>query len=515
MTRERHARSRVGTLAPMADLLITRARIVEQHSSPGAPGPTDVRVADGVVTEIAPGGALAPMRGERVLEADGRWLIPGLWDQHVHMTTWAAFADRLDLTGTTSPAEVLQRVVPAIAALEAAGVEPDRVLIGMGYRASLWVEPASVAALDEVTGSRPVILISGDAHNGWMNTAALRALGLPDRTGILDENDWFPVITRLAELPEGTRTELDQVRRAMAGAAARGVVGITDFEFASSHRVWPSRVAAGLDGLRVRAGFYEEALDEVLRSGARTGDTLAGPVTLGPLKIISDGSLGTLTAHCCEPYAPSPGFPRGKRNVSPTHLEHLLATANAAGLEVALHAIGDRAVSDALSAFAATGATGSIEHVQLMRRADIGRMAELGVRASVQPAHLLDDRVVTDRIWADRADRAFMLRSLTAAGVPLALGSDAPVSPLDPWLAIDAAVWRAEDGDEPWFPEERITPAQALFASTDGAGPVRTGALGDLVLLDDDPLRTRPRHMRVGATIVGGAPVFAAFDSSR
>lgn len=495
----------------MADLVITRARVVR----PEGGGPlVDLRVTGGVVNEIAPAGALAPAPSGGVLDADGRWLIPGLWDQHVHMTTWAAFSDRLDLTGTTSPADLLERVGPAVAALDASGVGKDRALIGMGYRASLWQEPATVAALDDVTGARPVVLIGGDAHNGWVNSAALRALGLPVRAGVLDENDWFPVMARLAELGEGVRSEHEQLQSALHGAASRGIVGITDFEFESSHRTWPDRVAAGLGGLRVRTGFYEDALTEVLDSGLRTGDPLADLVTLGPLKIISDGSLGTLTANCCDPYVAGSPHPRGKRNISQDHLVELLATASAAGLDVALHAIGDRAVSDALSAFEQTGARGSIEHAQLMRRSDVGRMAALPLRASVQPAHLLDDRTVTDHVWADRADRAFMLRSLSDAGVPLALGSDAPVSALDPWLAIDAAVWRADEGDAPWYPDERIDTTRALFASTNGAGPVKVGSRGDLVLLDDDPFATRPRHVRVAATIVDGDPVFMTVDSS-
>lgn len=492
----------------MTDLTLTRARIVRPDRL-GRNPLFDLRVREGVVTEIAPAGALEAAPSDRVLDADGRWLIPGLWDQHVHMTTWAAFADRLDLSGTRSPTDVLQRVGPAVALLDASGVGPDRALIGMGYRASMWRESATVAALDAVTGSRPVILIGGDAHNGWVNSAALRALGLPDRAGILDENDWFPVMARLAELGEGARSEHEQLQRALHGAASRGIVGITDFEFESSHRTWPDRVAAGLSDLRVRTGFYEDALADVLDSGLRTGDPLADLVTLGPLKIISDGSLGTLTANCCDPYVAGSPHPRGKRNISQNHLVELLETATAAGLDVALHAIGDRAVSDALTAFEQTGARGSIEHAQLMRRADVPRMAALPIRASVQPAHLLDDRAVTDRLWADRADRAFMFRSLSDAGVPLALGSDAPVSPLDPWLAIDAAVWRASEGDVSWHAEERIDTARALFASTDGAGPVGVGSPGDLVLLDDDPLSTRPRHVRVAATVVGGTVVHA------
>ena len=238
---------------------------------------------------------------------------------------------------------------------------------------------------------------------------------------------------------------------------------------------------------------------------------------MGPLKIISDGSLNTRTAYCCEPYVDEPTS-RGKLNVPPAELTDLLARATAHGLAVAVHAIGDAAVSAALDAFAATGARGSIEHAQLMARPDIARMGALGVTASVQPAHLLDDRDVTERCWPDRADRCFPLRSLLAAGVTLAMGSDAPVAPLDPWLAMAAAVHRSADERPAWHPQEAVTPAEALAASTFGAGTVGAGSRADLVLVDQDPLApagdrvggdsaaaaARLRHTRVSVTLVDG-----------
>lgn len=489
----------------MPDLLLQGARIVTGSAAAAPDAPVDVRLRAGRVVDIAP--RLAPGAADRVLRAEGRWLIPGLWDHHVHMGIWSEFADRLNLIGTRSPGEVIDRVAAALAERRD-GESAGHALIGMGYRASEWCEPASVAALDRVSGAVPVALIGGDGHSGWLNSAALARLGVAPAAGLLDENDWFPVLSRLPQLP-GAAPDTDVAyRRAIAQAQALGVVGVTDLEFEANHRTWPERAARGVAGLRVRAGFYEADLPEVLATGRRTGDRLTDLVTQGPLKIISDGSLGTLTAHCCEPYAHGSAFARGKQNVTPERLAELLATAHAAGLEVAVHAIGDRAVADALTAFERTGARGSIEHAQLMRRPDIARLAALGIRASVQPAHLVDDREVTERVWADRADRTFMFRSMLDAGVPLALGSDAPVAPLNPWLAIDAAVWRAAETDEPWHASEQLTAAEALFASTDGRGPVAVGAPADLVLLDDDPLQTRPARVRVAATLLAGDPVF-------
>ena len=217
---------------------------------------------------------------------------------------------------------------------------------------------------------------------------------------------------------------------------------------------------------------------------------------MGPLKIISDGSLNTRTAWCCDPYADADRLehPAGLPNQSGAELRALLGRATAAGLEVATHAIGDAAVADALPAYAETGATGSIEHAQLVHREDARRMAELGLRASVQPAHLLDDRDLTERIWPGRADRCFAFRWMLDDGVELALGSDAPVSPLDPWLAIAAAVHRSADDRDPWHAEQALTPAEAFAASVDGQPTVGAGSRGDLVLLDGDPLAMRQHH---------------------
>ena len=182
-----------------------------------------------------------------------------------------------------------------------------------------------------------------------------------------------------------------------------------------------------------------------------------------------------------------------------------------------MHAIGDRAVTEALAAFADTGARGGIEHVQLTTRDDVRRMADLGVRASVQPAHLLDDRDVTERLWPGRSERCFPLRWMLDDGVEVVLGSDAPVAVLDPWLAVAAAVHRSGDDRAPWHPEQSITPREALAASTDGLGTVAPGHPADLVLLDADPLdgagdpahaaRLRAMGEHVVATWVDGTVV--------
>jgi predicted amidohydrolase YtcJ len=239
---------------------------------------------------------------------------------------------------------------------------------------------------------------------------------------------------------------------------------------------------------------------------------------MGPLKIISDGSLNTRTAWCCDPYADADllEHPAGLPNQSGAELRSMLGRATQGGLQVATHAIGDAAVTDALTAYGETWATGSIEHAQLIQRDDVRRMAELGLRASVQPAHLLDDRDLTEAVWPGRGERCFAFRWMKDDGVELALGSDAPVSPLDPWLSIAAAVHRSADGRDPWHAEQSLTPAEALAASVDGQPTVGVGSRGDLVLLDQDPLAeggttaetaAALRALPVALTVVAGRVV--------
>lgn len=486
----------------MSDCLIRGVRLVPIASAatpgdrgapcgpvtPAAEAPVDLRIVDGVIAEVGP--SLPRRSGETVHDGGGRWAIPGLWDAHVHLGQWAATSARLDVSGAEDVASARALVAAEVAALP--GGAGDTVC-GFGFRAATWPEQPTVAALDAVTSTIPVVLISGDCHSAWLNTPALDLLGLPHRESVVCEQEWFDVFPLLEERLPGLRARaLAGYRTVVAEAAARGVVGVVDLEFARGVEQWPARVSEdGIDALRVRIGTYADGLDDVLHAGLRTGDPVGDSrlLTMGPLKIISDGSLNTRTAYCCEPYADAATLehPRGMQNVHPEELRSLLSVARAHGLEVALHAIGDAAVRDALDAFEATGARGSVEHAQLMRREDVPRLARLGVTASVQPAHLWDDRDVAAHCWPDRADRCFPFRSILRSGARLALGSDAPVSPLDPWLAMAAAVHRSADDREPWTPNESLTVAGALACSVDGQGTLDVGARGDVVLLDTDP----------------------------
>ncbi len=467
-----------------AQFFLRNARIVRLDGAGRQPGTCDVRICGGRIVELAPRLEAA---GLEVIEADGRWLIPGLWDRHVHFGVWANARTRLDLAGTASPEDVVDRVRARLAIQEGGPV------FGFGYRRAGWAAEPTTAALDTLSCDRPIALTSGDAHSGWLNSLAQRMAGIAQPyAGLLVEQDWFSVIGLLDRALGTEGSTLDALRDAQADAASRGVVGVVDFDFDDPWQTWVSRVGFGIDRLRVEAACYPDSLGAVVSQGLRSGDRLdhRGLITMGPLKVISDGSLGTLTAHCRHPYAGGDSSGAGQQNVDQATLVELLGTAGRHGLGSAVHAIGDAALEIAIDAIEASGVRGSVEHVQLARPADIAELKRLGVTASVQPAHLLDDRELVGRYWPGDAEDCFPLGSLHAAGVRLALGSDAPVAALDPWLAMATAVHRGRAGEPSWTPHQQISPAAALLASVNGQR-VEVGARADLALTTRHPL---PEH---------------------
>ncbi|MET2012505.1 amidohydrolase family protein [Microbacterium chocolatum] len=463
----------------------------------------DVHLAHGRIVDIAPAGAL-PRRGE-VVDGAGRFLIPGLWDHHVHVTQWALVARRTDLAAASSAhsaADIMGR----------APVLPDGRRVGTGFRDALWSDRPTRALLD-AAGDAPTYLINADVHSVWLNSAAFRREGIaPTDDGILREEPAFEISRRLNAVDpvEADRLVSDMARR----AAARGVVGIVDLDMAWNEESWARRTLSGFDALRIEFGIYPDWLDRAIAEGLRSGDPARGGgsdlARVGPLKVITDGSLGTRTAACSHPY-PGTVEDRGALTVEPARLTDLMTRAAGAGIACAIHAIGDVANSHALDAFASTGAWGTIEHAQLVAHADIPRFARLGVGASVQPEHALDDRDMTDALWATQTAQPYPLRTLADAGANLLFGSDAPVAALDPWAAIAAAVHRTRGDRAPWQGHERVNPFTALAASTHGGSQdpqrIEPGARADLALCDTDPIGADERDlraMRVSATLLGG-----------
>ena len=488
-------------------LLLAGARL------PGSRDPVDVLLADGRIRTVGPTAAGTGAATARRVDLDGRWLIPGLWDEHVHLTQWALARRRLDIAAAGSAAQAAALVRDHLTGPDGPP-DSDHPLVGYGFRDGLWPDEPTRALLDAAAPAHPVVLVSADLHSVWPNSAAARLLGLADGGGtdggdssgddVLREDAAFLVTRRLDEVPDAITDRW--VGEAAAAAAARGVVGVVDLEMTWNPPVWARRVSAGQHALRVEAGVYPVDLDRALAAGLRTGDPVpggAGLVRMGPFKILIDGSLNTRTACCRTPY---PDGSTGWLTVPPDELLVLLRRAVAGGLTPAVHAIGDRAVGVALDTFTELGVGGRMEHAQLVSDVDLPRFAELGVVASMQPEHAMDDRDVADRHWAGATGRAFPAHALLDAGARLAFGSDAPVSPLDPWRGIAAAVTRTRDGRPPWHPEQAIPVAAALAASTRHAR-VEPGAPADLVIIDRDPLSCpgdELRTMPVAATLLAG-----------
>lgn len=469
----------------------------------GLRGPVvDVRLAGGAVAEI---GSITQTRDSTVIDGRGGTLLPGLVDAHVHAAQWASSRRRVRLEDAGSAREAVDTVVAA------APAGPTELVIGGGFRDGLWPDEPHKDLLERALPGRPVALFSNDLHTAWLSPAALALVGQAHHpTGVLVEGDCNRAT---AALPAASEDQLDRwVLEAMDAAAARGVTAIVDFEYADTVADWMRRLAAGSSAVRVRCVIARHVLDEAIARGHRTGDPVPGSdglLTVGPYKLFVDGSLNTRTAYCHDPY---PGLAsHGRLELPPAELVPLMAKAHRHGIQPAVHAIGDRATAIALDAFAEVGCPGRIEHAQLVRPDDMARFAALGVTVGVQPAHAPDDRDVADRYWAGRTGQAFPYAALLAAGARLEIGSDAPVSPLDPWDGIASAVGRTDDDRPPWHPEQAIPLADALRAASGGRAGVRVGDPADLVVVAADPGDLAPHELRdipVVATLMAGRPTY-------
>ncbi|WP_405218493.1 amidohydrolase [Agrococcus sp. Ld7] len=480
----------------------------------------DIDIVDGVIERVSPAGS-TPSVGERD-DLEGATVIPGLWDEHTHMGQWARHRTRPSVLAAASAEEAAAIAGTAARAHGARSGADGDPLVLVGMRDALWPTPPTRALLDAATGAVPTLVVSSDVHCSWPNSAMLTRLGPTLDDTLLREDAAFDTLQAIEGMLDTDALDL-LVVDALAAAAERGVVGVVDLDFDDAVGAWlrPARATP----TRIEVGVYQQDLELAEQRGLRTGDPIAGTARMGRLKVITDGSLGTRTAWTAHPYVGATGGGTGVRNVDDADLDRLLARAGGLGLAAAVHAIGDAAVSAAIDAFERAASAGRrtaddrIEHAQLVAEADIPRIARLGLTASVQPEHALDDRELTESLWADRSGNAFRIRSLLEAGVPVVLGSDAPVTPLDPWRAIATAVTRTRGDEEPWQREEAITIEQAIAASA--RTRIAAGEPADLVVLGaplpdgDDPhvVAAALRSIAVERTLVGGEAVFDASGS--
>ena len=436
--------------------------------------------------------------GHERIDLEGRCALPGFCDSHVHFLDWALGRSELDLGAAGSMAEALEVVGDAVAG---AG---DGWLRGHGWLEEAWPDgPPTAAALDAVTGERPVALWAHDHHTLWVNSAGLRAAG-QEGDGIVRERDaWdFP-------LPERTALEQSQaLRAAMAAANERGVVAVHDYQRDRGRGLWQRMDGDRRLTLRVHMSYPAEQIGAAQATELRTGFG-SDLLRVGPVKAFMDGTLGSSTAWMLDG--------SGMVLTTAEEMAEIARAAAASGLSVAVHAIGDganRAVLDALeetrSAWEEVAVPPRIEHVQCIDDADLGRLAELGVTASMQPVHQRSDRHLADRLWGERARCGYRWRDLLDSGAHLAFGSDAPIEDLDPLAGIDAAVNRD------WYPEQRLDVADAVLAFTAGGaaavgdhrrrGLLLPGYAADLVVLDTDIVAHPDRisQTSVVATMLAG-----------
>lgn len=477
-------------------------------------------------------------RAERV-DLRGGLMVPGWGDAHVHFVWWAQQMRRIDLSETDTVEEAL-RIVDA----HARSLPEGRWILGGRFDKNRWGRWPTARELDRVTHGHPAALRSRDGHSRWLSTRALELAGITrataapaggvierdaggEPTGVLKENA-NSLVDRV--LPQPDAEELYE--HAVAGqreAWARGITAIGNLDnFAG---MWPYDAfermrGRGELGIRVHSGIPFSRLAEAIAQGLRTGQGDEWH-RVGPVKIFTDGALGSQTAAMEEPYEGTDD--RGVLTIEPGDLDAAVARAAAGGIAVAIHAIGDRAVHVALEAIAPTRRTNAhlrqkIEHIQLVREDDLGRFGQLGVIASLQPIHATSDRDLADRYWGARCTRAYPWRTIADRGGVLAFGSDAPVEPIDPLLGIHAAVTRMRPADrEPWHPEQRITLDEALAAYSSGFahafaqerdhGTLEPGMRCDATVIEADVARVPAAEwpgVRVRATITDGVVRYAS-----
>lgn len=531
--------------SPPADLVLLHAKI--WTGDPGKPEAQALAARGGRIVALGSDDEIAKRKGTEtaVVNAAGRRVVPGFIDAHTHMSMGGFNLLALDLRRTRDPAQ-FTRSVADFARTRPAGAW----LTDGAWDHEQWSPPRlpTKEMLDPVTGNHPTCLSRQDGHMIVCNSIALSLARItretPDPpggvivrdargepTGVLKDAAMDAIA---AVRPPRTLEELSQaLSTAMRHAASVGVTSVQDLPGDPRDLdAWEAMRRAGALTVRVHYRLplseWERARDR--RSSMRNDEWLR----LGGVKGYADGSLGSSTALFDAPY----GDDRNNRGVFASEaiplsrMEERVAAADRAGLQVVIHAIGDRANGEILDLYERVATANGprdrrfrIEHAQHLRAADIPRFARLGVIASMEAYHAIDDgRWAEKRIGRERCRTTYAFRSLLDAGAALAFGSDWDVAPLSPIAGMDAAVTRRTiDGMNPggWFPEQRISPGEALVAYTSGAaraafeenekGALTPGRLADFVVLSRDVLKIPKEEIaavHVDETVVGGRVVY-------
>lgn len=542
-----------GKWKPRIDLLLRNGRVWTCDSNLAET--EAVALADSKVVAVGSSSELESLATPetRIVELDGRRVVPGFNDAHIHFYKGGDTLAAIDLHGVSSLAEFRETVRRFAATLP-----PHEWIQHGSWDQERWTPPElpTAALIDDVTPNNPVWVNRTDGHMLLANSVAMRLAGVsrstPDVPGgeIVRHADGSPTgifkdaATRLIDhvipLPSKQRIRRG-ILAAQQNALRFGVTSVQDMGVIGSRgtetQVEVLRICQELDRegmlkLRVSAHLplpeWRRLADAGIQANFRSGR-----LQIGAVKSFSDGSLGSTTAWFFDPYTDAPhtcGLP-GEELVDDEAMYANLRDADRAGLQIAIHAIGDRAnkvVLDLCERLRAENGPRDrrvrIEHAQHLRREDIRRFAELKVIASVQPYHCIDDgRWAEKRIGQHRARTTYAFRSLLEAGAVVAFGSDWWVAPISPLLGIHAAVTRSTlDGGHPegWIPQEKVTVEQAVHAYTVAAafasgeeaikGSLTPGKLADLVVLSEDIFSIEPARIpdvEVDMTILNGEVV--------
>jgi len=530
---------------PAATLIITNAAVYtvdKQHPTAQA-----VAVIDSRIVAVGSNAEIDSWRSPqtKAINARGKLVLPGFNDAHVHFLQGGAQLDQVNLTDAASPEEFARRI-----GRQVKKTPKGEWVLGGRWDETKWAKPElpTKELVDPLTGETPIFVERYDGHEALANSAAMKLAGVDARTpdvpgGIITRDasgnptgifkDAAQELIYKVIPPMSREQRLRAVRRALEHAASLGVTSVQHMnpEFADV-AAYSELAEKGELTTRMYAVPMETQWQEQAKVGIRRawGSSF---LRLGAVKGCADGSLGSRTAYMFEPFDDDPGN-RGLLSDEmhpPSAMRDRLMQADAAGLQLRVHAIGDRAISMILDIFSDIEREHgyhdqrfTIEHAQHMAQKDFERFAQLHVIASMQPYHAIDDgRWAEKRLGHQRARYSYAWRSFLDHGVTLAFGTDWPVAPLNPMLGIYAAVTRATlDGKnaDGWVPEEKITVQEAVEAYTMGSayaefqehekGSITPGKLADMVVLSDDIFHIKPeaiRNVKVETTIVGGKAV--------
>jgi predicted amidohydrolase YtcJ len=529
-----------------ADLVLVSAKI--WTGDPARPSAEALAIRGGRIVAVGRNSDVEALRGRatRVLDGRGRRVVPGFIDAHTHMSMGGFNLLAVDLRHTKDEKEFTEQLARFAKTRPAGGWITDGAWDHQQWQGA---RLPTRALLDPATGDRPTCISRQDGHMVVCNSLALKLAKItrdtPDPPGGVIVKDAAGEPTGVlkdaamdaiwAVRPARTLEELTEaLRAAMKHAAGNGVTSVQDLPGNSRDlEAWEKLRERGELTIRVsyRPSLTNWQKTRDRRAGMRNDEWLR----IGGVKGFADGSLGSGTALFFEPYDDDPGN-RGvfaAEAIPLAALEERVAAADAAGLQVEIHAIGDRANAEILDLFERVARRNGprdrrfrIEHAQHLRSGDIPRFAALGVVASMQPYHAIDDgRWAEKRIGRKRSKTTYAFRSLLDAKGVLAFGSDWDVAPLSPLAGIYAAATRRTiDGKNPggWFPDQKIAVEEALLAYTVSAawaafeekekGSLAPGKLADFIVLAEDPLSVKPEDLdkiAVDTAVVGGKVVYS------